>query len=389
MAKKLISVWLSLTILLFSSISIYAGDNVQGSFFFRDITINGQKINNYHMENPVFVFADSTYIPLDAEMVELLDIKAELETESRTLKIWKLDSSKTNVSQPWMKNDGEDVMTQVLDDVKVVLYDKAEKTTAVQENTAKQEQAAVKGEDGSDPDTSESEQVVKEPVIQAPQLQATQVDLKGMPVLIRGNVLYIPVAALTGSEAFGWDIYYDSYSGIYISTNEGVTAKSLFDEPVSRYNRGLVAYMQKYNGSYTTDKAQEMVFTFKHAAEMYNMDVTFLMSVSRKESTFNASAKSSAGATGMMQIMPATAARYGISATQLYDPHVNIDFGAKYLSERLAAYNGNAVVALSAYNQGSGTVSRGGYSTRYASNVLDAKADLDYYLKANGYGTGQ
>ena len=46
MTKKLISVWLSLTILLFSSISIYAEETVTGSFFFRDIRINGTQILN-------------------------------------------------------------------------------------------------------------------------------------------------------------------------------------------------------------------------------------------------------------------------------------------------------------------------------------------------------
>lgn len=395
MAKKLISVWLSLTILLFSSISIYAGDNVQGDFYFRDITINGQQINNYHMENPVFLYQNTTYLPLDAEMCEILGIKAELDLESRTLKLWKADSTRTNLSQAWLKNNGEDVKTDMLAQVKVIAYEEASRQTTdttdkdVKEAEKKPDAAdAASADEGEAPQSEEGVESEGEPVIEAPDLNVVQIDLKGLPILVRNKVPYIPVTVIAENDLFKWDIYYDSYTGIYISTKAGISAKSFFNEPESRYNKGLVSYVQKYNGSYTVNKAQELVFIFKHEAEVYNMDVTLLMSVARKESTFNASARSGAGAIGMMQIMPSTAARYGISATQLYDPHVNIEFGTMYLSERMAAYNGNAVVALSSYNQGATAISRGGYSTRYASNVLETKSSMEYYLKASGYGLG-
>jgi len=151
----------------------------------------------------------------------------------------------------------------------------------------------------------------------------------------------------------------------------------------------LVSYIKKYNSSYTTDKAQNLVFLFQHEANIYGVDQTLLLAVAHRESTFNPSAKSSSGSLGMMQIMPSTAARYGISSTQLLDPHVNIEFGAKYLKERIDAYGGNVTKALSAYNQGSVAVNRGSYSTRYAVKIISTQSNLKTYLSSGGYGTGK
>ena len=76
MAKKLISVWLSLTILLFSSISIYADEEViQGDFFLKNIVINGENIVNYQLSNPVLFYQDHTYVPMDTEMERILGIE--------------------------------------------------------------------------------------------------------------------------------------------------------------------------------------------------------------------------------------------------------------------------------------------------------------------------
>ena len=64
MAKKLISVWLALTILLCSSISIFAEETVTGTFFFREIRINGTQIWNYELNRPFFPYNGVTYVPM-------------------------------------------------------------------------------------------------------------------------------------------------------------------------------------------------------------------------------------------------------------------------------------------------------------------------------------
>ncbi|MDB4947547.1 MAG: Lytic transglycosylase catalytic [Gemmatimonadetes bacterium] len=80
----------------------------------------------------------------------------------------------------------------------------------------------------------------------------------------------------------------------------------------------------------------------------------------RAESTFKNSATSHVGAIGLTQLMPATARimRPGTTVEDLRQPDVNLRIGFKYLSELLDKYNGDAKLALTAYNRGPGTVDR-------------------------------
>ncbi len=381
MAKKLVSVWLSLTILLFSSISIYAEENVQGDFLTKNIVINGQKIDNNHLQFPFFLYMDTTYFPLTPEMGEILGIKAEMDFESRTLKLLKTEPSLVNISDSWKKNEREDVLTQVVSEVQVLAY-KLE---------LQGPEDMVKDDDSADTETeisNPSEGNGSDTIIQIPELSVRELNLTELPVLIKGNVIYLPLKAMTGENGYGWDIYYDSYTGIYVSTKEGTPAKSTWNEAESKYNQGLVSYIQKYNGSYTVNKAQELVFLFKHAAQTYKIDEKILMAVAHKESTFNAKAHGSSGSLGMMQVMPSTGSRYGLSTEQLLDAEISINFGAMYLSERIAAYDGDMTKGFSAYNQGSVKVNRGTHSTRYANRIIGTINGINSYLTSNGYGLG-
>ena len=105
MAKKLISVWLSMTVLLFSTITIYAEDSVQGQFLNRNIDINGNRIANYYLEDPLFLYQGVTYFPINQEMGDLLGFAAEMNWESRTLTITKEDPVKTGLNQQVLKSD--------------------------------------------------------------------------------------------------------------------------------------------------------------------------------------------------------------------------------------------------------------------------------------------
>ncbi|WP_455720811.1 lytic transglycosylase domain-containing protein [Agathobacter sp.] len=102
----------------------------------------------------------------------------------------------------------------------------------------------------------------------------------------------------------------------------------------------------------------ELDAIFNEAADKYGVDVKFLKSIAKCESDFSAACTSSSGAMGIMQLMPATAASLGV--TNAYDPYQNIMGGAKYISEKLAQYNGDKSLALAAYNAGSGNVAKYG-----------------------------
>jgi soluble lytic murein transglycosylase-like protein len=73
-------------------------------------------------------------------------------------------------------------------------------------------------------------------------------------------------------------------------------------------------------------------------------------SVIAVESNFNAKAESWRAARGLMQLMPGTAARFGV--TKVFDPRQNIEAGTKYLKELLVRYNDDIALTLAAYNAG-------------------------------------
>lgn len=95
---------------------------------------------------------------------------------------------------------------------------------------------------------------------------------------------------------------------------------------------------------------------FQKAADTYQVPVQLLKAVAKAESNFDPNSESGAGAQGIMQLMPATARSLGV--TNAFDPEQNIMGGAKYLSQQLARYDGNAVLALAAYNAGPGNVAK-------------------------------
>ena len=100
------------------------------------------------------------------------------------------------------------------------------------------------------------------------------------------------------------------------------------------------------------------------AAAKYHLDPALLRGLIRAESNFDPNAGSPAGAQGLCQLMPGTAASLGV--TNIHDPAQNIDGGARYLRQQLDAFGGDVTKALAAYNAGPGAVQRYGGVPPYA-----------------------
>ena len=95
----------------------------------------------------------------------------------------------------------------------------------------------------------------------------------------------------------------------------------------------------------------------------YGVDPTLVAAVIMQESRFNPKAHSFAGAQGLMQFMPGTAATMAKETGRwptydIFDAETSVEFGAAHLRDLLGMYNGNAELALYAYNTGTGSASK-------------------------------
>ncbi|MCC6176414.1 MAG: transglycosylase SLT domain-containing protein [Chloroflexi bacterium] len=121
-----------------------------------------------------------------------------------------------------------------------------------------------------------------------------------------------------------------------------------------------------------------------------NVDPLLLAGLIRQESAFDPKAKSSAGALGLGQVMPATGqgiaralGRAGFSTEELLLPGVGIEFGAYYLSNQLGAYQGQVYPALAAYNAGGGNVNQ--WLRDYSTDDMDVFAERIPFAETSAY----
>jgi soluble lytic murein transglycosylase-like protein len=105
-------------------------------------------------------------------------------------------------------------------------------------------------------------------------------------------------------------------------------------------------------------------------AALYGVDPYLVYCVMRQESGFDPTRISPKGARGLMQLMPDTAARYGV--VNIADPAQNIMAGTRYLKALLQQFNGNVSLALAGYNAGEGAV------VKYGNTVPPYRETIDY-----------
>lgn len=156
------------------------------------------------------------------------------------------------------------------------------------------------------------------------------------------------------------------HSGTESAVSTKKTKKSESDSAVKEATEG---------GGGSTGKVS-LKSIFKRASEKYNISYDFLVSVAKAESDFNTKCVSSAGAQGIMQIMPAECKELGVKDP--FDAEQNIMAAARLLKAHLKKFDGDYTLAAAAYNAGSGTVKKYG-------GVPPYKETQNYVKKINQY----
>ena len=121
-----------------------------------------------------------------------------------------------------------------------------------------------------------------------------------------------------------------------------------------QHDTGAAKLVKRPNFSTPTVLDELIVST----AERHAIDPDLVRAVVKVESNFNPAAVSRKGATGLMQLMPTTARRFGVG--NIFDPEENLDGGVRYLKHLLGLFEGNLALSLAAYNAGEKAVARYG-----------------------------
>jgi soluble lytic murein transglycosylase-like protein len=143
-------------------------------------------------------------------------------------------------------------------------------------------------------------------------------------------------------------------------------------EAPREFDRLVRAGNQPGRGAFSPAAPPSLNALIASSAAAYQVDPSLVTAIVANESGFSASAVSSAGAQGLMQLMPQTAA--GLGVADPFDPAQNIRGGTRYLRGLLDRFGGDIERAVAAYNAGPGAVEKYGgvppYVQTYVRNVL-------------------
>lgn len=187
------------------------------------------------------------------------------------------------------------------------------------------------------------------------------------------------LAALTWNASVQADIYsYTDENGMVHFTNvpndkrfRVVLRSSSFSTESSQ-----APTVKTPSGGFLKANLKRFSSIVEEAAKTYQLEPALLHAVITAESSYNPNALSPKGATGLMQLMPATARRYGVS--NIWDPNQNIFGGAQYLRYLLQLFNNDMSLAVAAYNAGEHNV------MKYGNRIPPFRETIDYVPKVLG-----
>jgi soluble lytic murein transglycosylase-like protein len=171
-------------------------------------------------------------------------------------------------------------------------------------------------------------------------------------VVLACCVFWLPLSAAA-------DIYaYDDQAGVRHYTNIPDTGDQRFNLVLLTPSEASVAASAGKVSAWNA-KRSGYASAIEEAGRLYQVDAVLLHAVVAAESAYDPFAVSRKGAMGLMQLMPSTARRYGVSDP--FDPAQNLRGGAQYLRDLLVMFNRDLGLALAAYNAGENAVVRYGH----------------------------
>lgn len=324
--------WLCcLTLLLVFSSWSYAEEQVLDvSVYKQGFVLNGIALNSSTIQHPLLFYKEVVYLPLSTEMGVQAGFTTTWSEEKKTLNI-----------QPT-----------------------APKTAALPANAfGHPERVQVR--------------ITGNPVTLADE----PVPLGDYPALIYQDVTYLPMTWNMINTQLKWKSAHHAFLGLIIQSDGQKSIEDVLGAYNLKYYEALAAFIQTRNSGYSSESALATVKMIKENADIQAIDEKWIMALWWKESNFNSSSISSHGALGAMQIMPGTGQRLGYTREQLLDPKYNVEGGTRYLANLRKTFNGDMFLAVSAYNQGSGAVSRGSFNRSFGTDVQKKFDIIDAYVK--------
>ncbi len=163
------------------------------------------------------------------------------------------------------------------------------------------------------------------------------------------GVAMVAIPLLAGADIFK---YVDNHGRVHLTDRPDHSGYRLLVKTWKGWQEAKVSY-----GGFSKNR-KKYEPTIAQAAKIHQLPPALLHAVITAESAYDPDAVSTAGAVGLMQLMPGTAQRYGVRNRR--DPVSNVAGGTRYLRDLLTLFDNNLVLAIAAYNAGENAVINNG-----------------------------
>lgn len=362
-----------------TNIGVKDSESFEMSFIMNDIYVDGERFDNYSLEKAVTVTDDGeVLIPVTTEFLYALGIRYREDPERHILAFRREEADRSRLRSDY----GRLVNDYFFDKFSAESSDDPDLMIVSCEHFSDVMRVDLRS------DKSRRDYFVKEWL--AKNLDGFE-DLAGPKIRILD---YQGEGFLTGSDGTLWfsekllkllgiTVWNDKLTGVWISTDPDHHAMAAERAEAVAWKNTIAEWIMKNNRKLSYDEAVYYEYLFRHAATVYGLDELIVIGVARVESNFQADDYYD-GALGLMQTLVKYAGNYGYTREMLLDPHHSLHLGCMYLRDRFHLYDNDAVFALTAYNQGVGTVQSGNYSLGYARKVLGYRDTLQNLLDEAG-----